>query len=296
VTENPEQFAAQPAPEPQVTGPNPAMEMAEVGPAMPPAAPGISEPTHEPRAEKSHEGWLAGLQSLLLTLSVAVFVITFIAQAFEIPSESMEKTLLIGDYLLVDKTHYGPGGIWAPVLPYRKVKRGDIVVFRYPVHPTEHFVKRVVGVPGDRVRLVHKHVYINGVLQSEPYVITTERFPDSFRDNFPNGDSASSHIALRWYSQLNRLIEDGQLIVPAHSYFVLGDNRDQSLDSRYWGFVPEENIIGRPMVIYWSMQMQALDDRDELPRALSDKLSTLRATLNSALHGIRPGRILHVPR
>lgn len=294
MTENPEQFAsAQPVPTPQAS---PAQEAPPAGEPVVEAAEQAAMPAPDQHPHKAHEGLLAGLQSLLLTLSVAVFVITFIAQAFEIPSESMERTLLIGDYLLVDKTHYGPGGAWSHVLPYRQVRRGDIVVFRYPIHPTEHFVKRVIGVPGDRIRLVHKRVYVNGEPQSEPYVITTERGPDAFRDNFPNGDSGYSHITMKWYSQLSRLVEDGELIVPERSYFVMGDNRDQSLDSRYWGFVPQENIIGRPMVIYWSMQMQALDDGDALPRGLGDKLSTLRATISSAIHGVRPRRILHVPR
>ena len=108
--------------------------------------------------------WLISLQSLLTTVVIAVFVITFIIQAFQIPSESMENTLLIGDYLLVDKFCYGgSGGFLDHILPYRTVHRGDIVVFHYPVHPSEHFVKRVVGVPGDRVRLMNRRVYVNGV-------------------------------------------------------------------------------------------------------------------------------------
>src|SRR6202022_479030 len=105
---------------------------------------------------------VSSLQSLLATVVIAVFVITFVVQAFQIPSESMENTLLIGDYLLVDKLRYGGGGLWDFALPYRRVQRGDIIVFRYPVHPTQHFVKRVVGVPGDRVRLINRQGYVNG--------------------------------------------------------------------------------------------------------------------------------------
>src|ERR1700720_2338710 len=113
---------------------------------------------------------LSSLQSLLVTVVIAVFVITFIVQAFQIPSESMENTLLIGDYLLVDKFRYG-GSRWLDrILPYRTVHRGDIVVFHYPVHPSEHFVKRVVGVPGDRIRLINRRVYVNGALLREDYV------------------------------------------------------------------------------------------------------------------------------
>src|SRR6266404_3763274 len=113
---------------------------------------------------------LSSAQSLLATVVIAVFVITFVVQAFQIPSESMENTLLIGDYLLVDKLCYGGGGVGDPIIPYRQIHRGDIIVFHYPVNPAQHFVKRVVGVPGDRIHLVKKHVFINGVPLKEPYV------------------------------------------------------------------------------------------------------------------------------
>src|ERR1700704_4568160 len=111
----------------------------------------------------SASDWSATVQSVAGTVVIAVFVVTFLVQAFQIPSESMENTLLIGDYLLVDKFRYGGGGFWDFFMPYRQVRRGDIVVFRYPVHPSQHFVKRVVGVPGDRVRLVTRQVYINNI-------------------------------------------------------------------------------------------------------------------------------------
>src|SRR5437773_2421077 len=116
-----------------------------------------------------HTDGLVSLQSLLATVVIAVFVITFIVQAFQIPSESMENTLLIGDYLLVDKLRYGGSRFWDSLLPYRIVHRGDIVVFHYPVHPSEHFVKRVVGVPGDRIHLVNRRVFVNGRPLTEPY-------------------------------------------------------------------------------------------------------------------------------
>src|SRR5277367_3694142 len=115
--------------------------------------------------------WPSSLQSLLTTVVIAVFVIAFVVQAFQIPSESMENTLLIGDYLLVDKLRYGGGGAWNYLMPYRPVRRGDIVVFRYPLNPTQHFVKRVVGVPGDRVRLINRQVYVNGSSLRENYVV-----------------------------------------------------------------------------------------------------------------------------
>ena len=122
-------------------------------------------------ARKVHAdtGGMNSLQSLATTIVIAVFVITFVVQAFQIPSESMEKTLLIGDYLLVDKAHDASAGMWGWLLPYRRIERQDIVVFRYPVNPQQHFVKRVIGIPGDHIRLINKHVYVNGVKQDDEY-------------------------------------------------------------------------------------------------------------------------------
>src|SRR5689334_17334743 len=187
-----------------------------------------SEPGVQKMEKHSPADTLRSLQSLLATVVIAVFVITFIIQAFQIPSESMENTLLIGDYLLVDKTHYGPPGIWTHLLPYSPVKRGDIIVFKYPVHPSQHFVKRVIGVPGDRVRMVRRRLFVNAQLQDEPYVIPSGLAFDSFRDNFPNGPHESPGVETAWYLQLQTLVDDGELIVPAGYYFVMGDNRDRS--------------------------------------------------------------------
>jgi signal peptidase I len=214
--------------------------------------------------------WTTSFQSLLVTVVIAVFVITFIVQAFQIPSESMENTLLIGDYLLVDKFRYGRGSVWDWIMPYRPVKRGDVIVFRYPVNPTQHFVKRVIGVPGDHVRLIDRRVYINGTPMQEPYVRYTSQVHDVFRDEFPRLNVPVAGLEGAWWLQMQKLVEDGQLIVPEGYYFVLGDNRDESLDSRYWGFVPRENVIGRPLLIYWSVR----DVEEEMPVAptAGDKL------------------------
>ena len=214
--------------------------------------------------------WTMPLQSLLATVVIAVFVITFVVQAFQIPSESMENTLLIGDYLLVDKFRYGGSSLWDGVMPYRAVHRGDIIVFRYPVNPTQHFVKRVVGVPGDRVRLSGQEVFVNGVALKEPYVRYSSKVHDVFRDDFPRLDIPVPGLEGAWWLQMQKLVEDGQLIIPEHNYFVLGDNRDESLDSRYWGFVPRENVIGRPLLIYWSVREQ--DPDTQSASALGDKL------------------------
>jgi signal peptidase I len=206
------------------------------------------------KANISPTDWPSSIQSLLATVVIAVFVITFVVQAFQIPSESMENTLLIGDYLLVDKFCYGGSRIWDAILPYRRIHRGDIVVFHYPVRPAQHFVKRVVGIPGDRVRLVNKQVWVNSIPLTEPYVRYTGLTRDVFRDDFPRTDIPAPGLEAAWWLQMRKLVEDGNLIVPQGYYFVLGDNRDESLDSRYWGFVPRENIIGRPLLIYWSLR------------------------------------------
>ena len=197
---------------------------------------------------------IGSLQSLLGTIVIAVFVITFIVQAFQIPSQSMENTLLVGDYLLVNKLCYGGAGMGDHLMPYQKISRGDIIVFHYPVDPTQHFVKRVIGVPGDHLRMISKKVWINGKPVDEPYVRFLEPPNNMFRDNFPRVDIAAPGMEGKWWLEMRKLVEDGQLIVPEGHYFVMGDNRDDSQDSRSWGFVPRENIIGRPLLIYWSVQ------------------------------------------
>jgi signal peptidase I len=209
------------------------------------------------------------LQSLLGTVVIAVFVITFIVQAFQIPSPSMEKTLLIGDYLLVNKLVYGGGGVGNYFMPYRRIQRGDIIVFHYPVNPAQHFVKRVIAGPGDRLRLINKQVYVNGVPQKEPYAHFSRPANDLFRDSFPRLDVSPGETP-EWWVELRKLVEDGQLIVPEGNYFVMGDNRDDSYDSRYWGFVPRANIIGRPLVIYWSVQ--GTDGNMTIPASVRERL------------------------
>jgi signal peptidase I len=225
----------------------------------------MTEVASRPRAE-----WPSSMQSLLTTIVIAVFVIVFVVQAFQIPSESMENTLLIGDYLLVDKLRYGGGGTWNYLMPYRPVHRGDIIVFRYPLNPTQHFVKRVVGVPGDRVRLIDRQVYVNGTSLRENYVVHSSVVHDVFRDEFPRLNLPVPGLDGAWWLQMKKLVEDGQLIVPQGSYFVLGDNRDESSDSRYWGFVPRENIIGRPLLIYWSLR--SIDEDMQVASTPGDKL------------------------
>lgn len=242
---------------------------------------------HDPARRRS--GGMSSLQSLATTIVIAVFVIAFIVQAFQIPSPSMEKTLLVGDYLLVDKEHDGHSGFWRWLMPYRPVQRQDIIVFRYPLDPRQHFVKRVVAVSGDRVRLIDKHVYVNGVRQDDAYATFHFEQRDGFRDNFPDGNLLVLGMSSPWYLQIRKLLDDGELIVPEGSFFVLGDNRDDSSDSRYWGFVPAENIVGRPLVIYWSVLRSGSAAADGLP---SDKLSSLAYDVTHMLQDLRWRRML----
>ncbi|MFB3826677.1 MAG: signal peptidase I [Bryobacteraceae bacterium] len=186
-----------------------------------------------------------------VTIVLLLFGTTTLVQAFVIPTGSMEDTLLIGDHLLVDKLAYAPPGkITEHLLPYSQVKRGDIIVFRYPVDIRQTFVKRVIGVPGDRIRLINKQLYLNGKKMDEPYVYHKTEYIDSYRDNFPSEPNA--HVSESAQVMLEKYVQNGEVVVPEGGYFAMGDNRDSSLDSRYWGFVPRDNIIGKPLIIYWS--------------------------------------------
>lgn len=208
--------------------------------------------THESKKSSTFREYV---DSLLVTVILALFGTTFLLQAFKIPSSSMEDTLLVGDHLLVNKFIFAeePGDGWH-VLPYREVRRGDIVVFKYPFYPYQHFVKRIIGVPGDRLKIVNRQVYINGEPLDEPYKI--HRRPlltGRFQDNFPLLDDYFLHsMEPEWAEELVALTQKGELLIPPHKYFVMGDNRDNSQDSRYWGFIERRNIIGRPLLIYWS--------------------------------------------
>ena len=204
----------------------------------------------EERAEVPRRGVIA---EWTVTIVLLLFGTTTLVQAFVIPTGSMEESLLIGDHLLVDKLAFSPhGGVGKYVLPYQDIQRGDIIVFRYPVDLTQTFVKRVVGIPGDRLRLQDGQLYVNGAQADEPYVVHKASYIDPYRDNFPAAGEPHLQADTRVLSLLRNHVSGGEVVVPPDSYFAMGDNRDQSLDSRYWGFVPRENIIGKPLVIYWS--------------------------------------------
>jgi signal peptidase I len=186
-----------------------------------------------------------------VTIILLLFGTTTLVQAFVIPTGSMEDTLLVGDHLLVDKLAYAPAGeITKHLLPYTDVKRGDIIVFRYPIDIRQTFVKRCMGVPGDHIRLKNKQVYLNGKLLNEPYVVHKTEYIDSYRDNFPGDPNVPLYPPAQ--VMLEKNVVNGEVVVPPDHYFAMGDNRDSSLDSRYWGFVPRDNIMGKPLIIYWS--------------------------------------------
>lgn len=197
---------------------------------------------------------VAGLAEVLVS---GLFIITFVMQSFVIPSSSMEDTLLVGDHLFVDRlAPAAKASYTGPVLPYRNVRRGDIVVFVHPDHEKyggTYVVKRIIGVPGDRIHLRNGEVYRNGEKLNEPYRIHKRGNYDPYRDEFPAISPAGiSDVSYYWPLKLRESTQGEDLVVPPGNYFGMGDNRDASLDSRYWGFIPQENIIGRPLFIYWS--------------------------------------------
>jgi signal peptidase I len=216
--------------------------------------------TENMQAEKPRETTVEFLASLAAVLVTGLFIITFIVQAFEIPSSSMENTLLIGDHVFVNREQFAPRTQWmGPLMPYRQIRHGDIVVFLSPAEPGLYVVKRIIGIPGDRLHLREGVVYRNGEKLDEPYVIHQPGDDNNpYRDNFPSvAPSEFSNVTPDWEMALPHHIEGDDLVVPPNSFFGMGDNRDVSLDSRYWGFIPQENVIGRPMFIYWSFETPA---------------------------------------
>jgi signal peptidase I len=203
------------------------------------------------------------LESLLVTVILALFGTSFVVQAFKIPSQSMERTLLVGDHLLVNKFVFGGRGAWYDkFLPYRELQRGDIIVFKFPYQDHPHFVKRVIGLPGDHLKIVDQQVYVNGKLLNEPYVVhdSTSGY-DPLNYTFPpvGNPMYLSYLQPEWAHDIRKHIQGDELVVPPDKYFAMGDNRDHSLDSRYWGFVDRDAIMGRPFLIYWSVDANSAD-------------------------------------
>ncbi len=186
-----------------------------------------------------------------VTIAVYLFATTTLVQAYVVPTGSMESTVRVGDHMLVDRVTYSePGSLGRRILPYREPARGDIVVFLYPEDIRQTYVKRLIGLPGDRIHLEKGQVIRNGIRLIEPYTQHIATYPDPYRDNFPLTPEATT--TPRGRDMLAHHVDNGELVVPSDMLFVLGDNRDNSADSRYWGFVPRSYIIGKPLLIYWS--------------------------------------------
>lgn len=212
---------------------------------------------NEKQEEKPRETTVEFLASLAGVLVTGLFIITFILQAFEIPSSSMENTLLIGDHVFVNRIRVAPPTRWVePIVPYGQIHDDDIVVFLSPAESDLYVVKRIIGIPGDRIHLRDGVVYRNGKPLEQKYVFNSGGAPrDDYRDNFPDvAPQDDNNVTPEWKLTMPQHIENGDLVVPPNSYFAMGDHRDVSYDSRYWGFIPRENIIGRPMFIYWSFE------------------------------------------
>jgi signal peptidase I len=212
----------------------------------------------EEKPEKQRETTVEFLASLASVLVTGLFIITFIVQAFEIPSSSMENTLLIGDHVFVDRVKFAPKTNWIDhINPYREIHHNDIVVFLSPVEPGLFVVKRIIGIPGDRIHLKDGAVYRNGEkLDESKYVVHKRGDYSPYRDNFPTvpPEYAESPPAPEWAVSLRQYVQGGDIVVPPNSYFGMGDNRDVSYDSRFFGFIPKENVIGQPLFIYWSFE------------------------------------------
>jgi len=222
----------------------------------------IASTVRERWAARKVSGSRKLIQEWAVTLLMFLFVTTTLVQAYVVPTGSMEKNILVGDHMLVDKIGFENGGNnWGSyVLPRREVKRGDIIAFRHPEHVEKALVKRVIGLPGDRIRLVDKQVIRNGEKLDEPYVQHISPRIEHYRDNFPAAPDPSTSGAGR--EMLLHHVQGGEVIVPPEMLFVMGDNRDNSLDSRYWGFVPTSYVVGKPLFIYWSFDAPTGDYLD----------------------------------
>jgi signal peptidase I len=187
----------------------------------------------------AHAGNLRGLAWPWIALTALTTLPAIFVQAYVIPTGTMEDTLLVGDRVLVQRFP-GPSAV-----------RGEMMVFIYPIDRRQTFVKRIIGVPGDRIRILRKVVYLNGAALTEPYAVHKSDYEDSYRDNFPSEPNLPDlPVYQPAKDMLRKHVVNGEVVVPAGEYFVMGDNRDMSLDSRYWGFIGAGDLIGRPLVIY----------------------------------------------
>jgi len=239
------------------------------------------------KREEEVETPLESVSSICTVLAVGLFLMTFVFQNYVIPSGSMEKTLLVGDHVFVDRITLAPPAKWMPLVHYRDVQRGDIIVFLKPNPETPDLVlvKRAIGVPGDRIHLEGGVVYLNGKPQNEPYATLPHNDGDSedmynqTRDEFPRYGVPPGSTEL-WAQDEPSHVQDGDLVVPPGKVFAMGDNREHSLDGRFWGFVPRENIMGRPLFNYWSYEATADEMAPENP-TIGTRIGSF---LTTALH------------
>jgi signal peptidase I len=244
-------------------------------------------------AERVEETPFEALASICSVLVIGLFILTFLAQNFVIPSGSMEKTLLVGDHLLVDRITLAPGSSWMPLVHYREPKHGDIVVFLKPGNPDMFLVKRLIGVPGDRIHLRNGVVILNGVAQTEPYAAP---WPEDtyypYIDDFPSvATSEANGVTEEWAVDLPTHIQGNDLVVPPGMYFMMGDHRHNSLDSRFWGFVPRANVVGRPLFNYWSFKTPD-DEMDKT--SMGDRMAWMGHVVVHFFTDTRWSRTLHL--
>ncbi len=243
---------------------------------------------------------LESVSSICTVLAIGLFLMTFIFQNYVIPSGSMEKTLLVGDHVFVDRITLAPPTKWAPFMHYRDVRRGDIIVFFKPNPETPDLVlvKRCIGVPGDRIHLQQGVVYLNGVAQNEPYaqLPTNDGDADSryqpARDDFPSLGVPPGSTEM-WAQDEPSHLEGQDIVVPPGKVFAMGDNREHSLDGRFWGFVPRENIMGRPLFNYWSFKTTA-DEVNEQQATLGSRIGSFFTTALHIFDKTRWSRTLHL--
>jgi len=243
--------------------------------------------------EKKKESFSESVSGIAAVFVSGLFIITFIVQAFEIPSGSMENTLLVGDHVFVDRlTPMKKAPLTGPVMPYREIRRGDIIVFLHPKEHGMYVVKRIIGVPGDRIHLKDGVVYRNGEPLNEPYLHAHDRPTSPYRDDFPAVPSGPfDEVTSEWPIVMRAHMQNGDLVVPPDSYFGMGDHRDVSLDSRYWGFIPQENVVGRPLFIYWSFETPS--DQYER-RAAGERIRFLGHVIVHFFDQTRWGRMFHL--
>jgi signal peptidase I len=250
-------------------------------------------PETQPPTQVQDETLLEAAASICTVLVVGLFIITFIFQNFVIPSGSMEKTLLVGDHVFVDRITFAPVAKFMPLVHYREPHVGDIIVFIKPNEPDMTLVKRVVGLPGDRIHLQDGILYRNGVRQNEPQIsLPTYANSDPFRDDFPSvpANLDDGPTPALWANDLPSHIVNGDLVVPPGAVFAMGDNRVESLDGRFWGFVPRENILGRPLFNYWSF---VTPDDQMYKTTISDRIAFILHTFTHFFTDTRWSRTFH---